>query len=94
MSKIILSEDALASIISNAVLSVEGVAGLFGQSPVICEFFDSKINVTVDVIAIFDCDLRKLGNEIEEKIKLEVENITPYKIGNCTIRFQDINYEY
>jgi uncharacterized alkaline shock family protein YloU len=94
MSKIILSEDALASIISNAVLSVEGVAGLFGQTPVMCEFFDSKINVTVDVIAIFDYDLRKLGNEIEEKIKLEVENITPYKVGNCTIRFQDINYEY
>jgi len=38
MSKIILSEDALASIISNAVLSVEGVAGLFGQTPVMCEF--------------------------------------------------------
>lgn len=94
MSKIILSEDALASIISNAVLSVEGVSGLFGQSSVVCEFFDSKINVTVDVIAIFDYDLRKLGNEIEEKIKLEVENITPYKVGNCTIRFQDINYEY
>jgi len=94
MSKIILSEDALASIISNAVLSVEGVAGLFGQTPVMCEFFESKINVTVDVMAIFDYDLRKLGNEIEEKIKLEVENITPYKIGNCTIRFQDINYEY
>jgi uncharacterized alkaline shock family protein YloU len=94
MSKIILSEDALASIISNAVLSVEGVAGLFGQNPVMCEFFDSKINVMVDVIAVFGYDLIKLGNEIEEKIKLEAESITPYKIGNCTIRFQDINYEY
>jgi len=68
MSKIILSENALASIISNAALSVEGVAGLFGQSPVICEFVDSKINVTIDVVGIFDYDLRKLGHDIEEKL--------------------------
>ncbi|BAL80910.1 hypothetical protein [Caldisericum exile] len=93
MSKIILTIDALSSIIENVVLNIEGVKGLYGKSPVKCVFEDSIINVEVNVVARFDYDLRNLGNLIAETVKLEVENITPFKVSEIIVIFGDISYE-
>lgn len=93
MSKIILTTEALASVIENAVLSTEGVKGLFGKSPIKCSFENSAINVEVSVIAIFGFNLKELGKSISEVVKTEIENITPFSVKDITVVFGDVVYE-
>lgn len=93
MSKIILTDEALASIIENALLRIDGVKGLYGKRPVSFEYDDSEISLEVHVVAAFNIDLKKLGNEISELVKIEVENITPFKVKDVVVIFEDVVYE-
>lgn len=93
MSRIILTSEALASVIKNAILNVEGVKDTFGKNPIKCSFEDSVIDVEVNVVAKFGFDLKKLGENIAEAVKIEVENITPFKVRDVVVVFGDVVYE-
>ncbi|MFU2157619.1 MULTISPECIES: hypothetical protein [Caldisericum] len=93
MSRIILTTEALESLVENSVISIEGVKALYGKNPVRCVIGDSNISIEVNIVAKFGYDLKKLGNTIAETVKLEVENITPFKVENIIVTFGDIFYE-
>jgi uncharacterized alkaline shock family protein YloU len=108
MSKVIITDDAIESIILNATLSVEGVAdtwrGIEEYIPYLNK--DKKhthgidfvlengiVSANVFVIAKYDFDLRKLGKEIQQNVKSQVESMTPFKVGTINVVIEDIAYE-
>lgn len=93
MSRIILREEALSSIVENALLKIEGVRGLSLRSPVRFEYSNAEIFIEVRIQAFFNVDLVKVGREVIEKIKLEVESITPFKVKDIKVIFEDVVYE-
>jgi len=92
MSKIILSDEALSAIIKQVVSKVEGVSSLSSENPVEFTYTDSSIEIKLKVIALFGYNLVELAKKIEEAIKLEIENITPVKVKDVSIEFEDIVY--
>lgn len=93
MSKIILTTEALVSVIENAVLSVEGVKETYGKNPIKCSFIDSVIDIEVNVVAKFGFDLKELGKSVAEIVKIEIENITPFKVRDVIVVVGDVAYE-
>jgi uncharacterized alkaline shock family protein YloU len=108
MGKVIITDDAIESIILNATLSVEGVAdtwrGIEEYIPYLNK--DKKhthgidfvlengiVSANVFVIAKYDFDLRKLGKEIQQNVKSQVESMTPFKVGTINVVIEDIAYE-
>ncbi len=90
MSKIILSTEALKSIIEEALLKIDGVAKLPNRNSVNVEHLDSTISVVVKVTAVFGFNLVRLSDEIKKTIKLEVESITPFTVNEISIEFEDV----
>ncbi|MEF3245561.1 MAG: Asp23/Gls24 family envelope stress response protein [Caldisericaceae bacterium] len=90
MSKIILSTEALKSIIEEALLKIDGVAKLPNRNSVNVEHLDSIISVFVKITAVFGFNLVRLSDEIKKTIKLEVESITPFKVNEISIEFEDV----
>jgi len=108
MSKIIISEEAIESMILNATLGVEGVLDTWKgfeeytpymnkdkQHPHGIDFLleDNKIKVNVFVIAKYDHDLKKIGKEIQNQIKSQIESMTPYTVINVNVIVEDIKHE-
>lgn len=90
MSKIILSTEALESIIEEALLKIDGVAKLPNRNSVNVKYMDSTISIFVKVTAVFGFNLIKLSDEIKKTIKLEVESITPFTVNEISIEFEDV----
>jgi len=93
MSRVILSERALESIIKEAVLKVEGVSKLPEKNAVKVEFTDSTICICLKITAIFRFNLIQLAKNIKEIVKLEVEHITPFRVNDITVEIEDVVYE-
>lgn len=90
MSKIILSTEALESIIEETLLKIDGVAKLPNRNSVNVKYTDSTISIFVKVTAVFGFNLIKLSDEIKKTIKLEVESITPFTVNEISIEFEDV----
>ncbi len=109
MSKIIITDEAIESMILNATLSVDGVwdtwRGIEEYIPYVNK--DKKhphgidfvvrngiLNVNVFVTVKYGYDLRKIGAEIQKNIKIQLENMTPFEVGRVNVIIEDIKYEY
>ncbi len=108
MSKIVITDEAIESIILNATLSVDGVwdtwRGIEEYIPYInkdkthphgIDFLirNNVLSVNVFVAVKYGYDLRKVGAEIQKNIKLQLENMTPFKVANVNVIIEDIKYE-
>ncbi len=108
MSKIVISDEAIESIILNAVVTVEGVIDVWKgmkeyiphlkndkESPHGVEFSveNNSLKVTVFVIARYGTNLKQIGEDIQKQVKLQVENITPFKVVDVNVIIEDIKDE-
>ncbi len=108
MNKFIISNEAIESIILNATLGVEGVydgwKGLEEHLPYLKQ--DKKhshgidfiikgetMEINIYVIAKYNYDLKKLGEQIQQRVKAEVELMTPYKVLDVNVFISDILHE-
>jgi len=108
MSKIIISDEAIEAIILNATLSVNGVLDtwkgmeeylpylnkdkkhLHGVDFVIDE---DVLKVNIFVIVKYGINLKKLGEEVQKKVKEQIENMTPYKVSMVNVLIEDVKDE-
>ncbi len=108
MSKIIISDEAIESIILNAILGVEGVADTWKgfeeyipylkkdrQHPHGIDFLlvDNELKVNVFVIVEYDYSLKKIGEEIQNQIKAQIESMTPFTVTDVNVIFEEIKHE-
>lgn len=108
MSKIIISNEAIESIISEAALSVEGVAGTWKgireftplckeeqRSPHGIEFTFSNgfISIKIYLIAKYGYSLKEIGISVQKTIKEQIENLTPFKTSEVNVFFVDVENE-
>jgi uncharacterized alkaline shock family protein YloU len=52
-----------------------------------------KIKVNIFITAVYGADLRKVGKDIQDKVKAQIENMTPYKLSAIVVFIEDIKYE-
>lgn len=108
MNKIIISDEAIESIILNATLGVEGVVDTWKgfeeyipyfrkdrQHPHGIDFLltDSEIKVNVFVIVKYNFNLKKIGEEIQKQVKSQIESMTSYAVTNVNVIIEDIKNE-
>ncbi len=108
MSKIIISDEAIEAIILNATLSVNGVLDTWKGMEEYLPYFnkDKKhlhgidfvidgnvLKVNIFIIVKYGIDLKKLGEEIEKKVKEQVENMTPYRVSMVNVFIEDVKDE-
>ncbi|MEA3314207.1 MAG: Asp23/Gls24 family envelope stress response protein [Caldisericota bacterium] len=108
MSKIIITDEAIEAIILNATLSVDGVLdswkGMEEYIPYLnkdkkhshgIDFVLEKdvIKVNIFITVAYGVDLRKVGKEVMDKVKAQIENMTPYKLSTIVVFIEDIKYE-
>ncbi len=108
MSKIIITDEAIETTILNATLSVDGVLDSWkGMEEYIPYFNKDKkhshgidfilkkdvIKVNIFVTVAYGADLRKVGKAIQDKVKAQIENMTPYKLSTIVVFIEDIKYE-
>jgi len=108
MSKIIISDEAIEAIILNATLSVDGVLDTWKGMEEYLPYFnkDKKhlhgidfvidkdiLKVNIFVIVKYGIDLKKLGEEVQKKVKEQIENMTPYKVSMVNVFIEDVKDE-
>jgi len=108
MSKVIISEEAIESMILNATLGVEGVLDTWKgfeeyipymnkdrQHPHGIDFIlaDNKLTINVFVIVKYDYNLKKIGEEIQNQIKSQIESMTPFIVTDVNVIIEDIKHE-
>jgi len=108
MNKIIITDEAIETTILNATLSVDGVLDSWKGMEEYIPYFnrDKKhphgidfilkkdaIKVNIFVTVAYGADLRKVGKEIQDKVKAQIENMTPYKLSTIVVFIEDIKYE-
>jgi uncharacterized alkaline shock family protein YloU len=107
MSRIILSNEAIESIIVNGVLSVEGILdtwkGLKEYCPLLkkekgphgVEFKveGEEISITIYLIAKYGYSLKEVGKEAQKAVKDRVENLTPFTVKEVNVIFEDVKNE-
>lgn len=108
MSKIIISNEAIESIISEAALSVDGILGTWKgirEYTPLCkeeqkaphgiefEFSNGFISIKVYLIAKYGYNIRELGILVQKAIKGQIENLTPFKISEINVFFVDVENE-
>ena len=109
MENMIIKDEAIESIILNSILGVEGVIdtwkGIEEYIPYLntdkkhphgIDFVitkDNVISMNVFLIVKYGFDLRKIGKEVQENIKNQLENITPFKVGKINVIIEDVKYE-
>jgi uncharacterized alkaline shock family protein YloU len=108
MSKIIISNEAIESIIVNAVTGVEGVLGTWkgaeeyvpylkvdskGSHGIEFSIDDSVLTATVFLIAKYGVNLRELGKEVQREVKSQIESITPFTVSDVNVIVEDIKDE-
>ncbi len=109
MSRVIITDEAIESIILNATLSVDGVydtwRGIEEYIPYLNK--DKKhphgidfvvkngvLSANVFITVKYGFDLRKIGAEVRKNIKMQVESMTPFKMGELNIVIEDVKYEH
>ncbi|MCD6426982.1 MAG: Asp23/Gls24 family envelope stress response protein [Caldisericaceae bacterium] len=109
MSEVIITDEAIESIILNATLSVDGVfdtwRGIEEYIPYVNK--DKKrphgvdfviqnniLSANVFIVAKYGYDLRKIGAEVQKNIKLRIETMTPFKVGKINVIIEDVKYEH
>jgi len=108
MGKVVITDDAIESIILNATLAVEGVVdtwrGIEEYIPYLnkdkrhthgIDFVlqNGVVSANVFVIAKYNFDLKKIGKDIQTNVKSQVESMTPFKVGTINVIVEDIAYE-
>jgi uncharacterized alkaline shock family protein YloU len=108
MSKIIISDEAIESIIVNAVMSVEGVLGTWkgveeyvpclredSKEPHGVEFSvdDNVLKATIFLIARYGVNIKKLGEEVQREVKSQIESLTPFTVSKVDVVIEDIRDE-
>ena len=109
MKNVIIKDEAIESIILNATLGVEGVIdtwkGIEEYIPYLNEdkkhphgidFIvteDNIISMNIFIIVKYGFDLKKIGKEIQNNVKNQLENITPFKVGKINVVVEDVKYE-
>ncbi len=108
MSKIIITDEAIEAIILNATLSVDGVSDSWKGMEEYIPYFNKdkkhlhgidfiiekdEIKVNIFITAVYGADLRKVGKDIQDKVKAQIENMTPYKLSAIVVFIEDIKYE-
>lgn len=108
MSKIIISDYAIESIVANAVFSVDGVASLWRglkefscrlrkekSSPHGIELFENngKLEIKVYLIGKYGYNLKEVGKSVQSAVREQVESLTPFKVEEVDTFFVDIENE-
>lgn len=108
MSKIIISDYAIESIVANAALSVEGVADLWrglkeyvsvirkgDRNPHGIEFSEKNnaLSFKIYLVGKYGYNLKEVGNTVQDSVKSQVESLTPFKVNEVDVFFVDIKNE-
>ena len=100
-----LTANVIAKIARRATLSVDGVArfcpksfsdikNLFSarsyDSSMVIDFQDGKVNLTLSVLCYYGTNLRAVCNEIQKKVREQVELQAGAQIGTVTVLVKDL----
>ncbi|MGB9694406.1 MAG: Asp23/Gls24 family envelope stress response protein [Caldisericaceae bacterium] len=108
MNKIVISNEAIESIIVNAVTQVDGVLSTWKgaeeyvpylkndtRRPHGVEFSidENVISITVFLVAKYGTNVKELGKEVQREVKSQIENITPFTVSEVNVIIEDIKDE-
>lgn len=85
-----ISEDVVEAVIKNAVMSVEGVGGLFGKRPVTLKLAPEFPEVTVSIKLTCSCSAKSVCETIQKKVRDDVLSMMGIALGAVNIRVEGI----
>lgn len=85
-----ISEDVIEAVIKNAVMSVDGVGGLFGKRPVAMKLVPEFPEVTVSVKLTYSCKAKSVCESIQKKVRDDVLSMMGIALGAVNVRVEGI----
>ncbi len=85
-----ISEDVIEAVIKNAVMSVDGVGGLFGKSPVKMDLTSEFPEVTVSVKLTYSCKAKNVCENIQKKVRDDILSMMGIALGAVNVRVEGI----
>lgn len=103
---LVISEEVIATIASNTALDVKGVAGMVSKVADISnilkkESASKSVKATIsDNIIVLDlyialhtgCKLGAVAEEVQEKVKEAVQNMTGYVVSKVNVHIADVQF--
>ena len=103
---LIISEEVIATIASNTALDVKGVAGMVSKVADISNILKKEsaskaVKATInDNIIVLDlyialhtgCKLAAVAEEVQEKVKEAVQNMTGYVVSKVNVHISDVKF--
>jgi uncharacterized alkaline shock family protein YloU len=108
-SQIIISDTAIAEIVSHVTSECYGVVGLVNPSikdgiikllhkdhqrkGVIVERDEGKINIKIYVIAQYGTNLKEVAKSLRDTVRFNLEKLTSLSIGKIDVYIQKVNIQ-
>ena len=104
--ELIISEEVIATIVTNTALDVKGVAGMAPKVADISNIFKKKtaskaVKISInDNIIIIDLyislktgfKLAQVAEEVQENVKEAVQNMTGYVVSKVNVHIEDVQF--
>lgn len=101
MGEVRLADEVVAYIAGIAASEVKGVAGValngkkiasktYGRA-IRVEMCDKMVSIDLSVIVEYGVSLQKIGEDIQERVRVSVENMTGLEISDVNVRIEGID---
>lgn len=106
ISTLKISEDVIAKIVEIAISDIDGVSclakskiyfgNLFSKSDapsISVQVKDGAVDVTVSLIVSYNCNVKKVSEQVQLRIKNDIQNMTGIAVTKVNVMVEGISFD-